>query len=258
MKQFSVKTFHIITFFLASTALALSLKIFSPTKTNNREAALELELKSLEQRIERLSSALEDSRQSEPNPFHVAEPAPQTPLVAEVVNSTTEARVSEISDTMENIRWTMSQRGMMLPTPEHIDRSRELLFDESAGLRERLAALRVLRTSDRLTDDDLRQMVKVFDGTEKKRAQVEVIRWLDDVRTPEFIDTLMHVSSTSENARVRQEAIDSLSGYLPDPDLKEWLEVVSQNDPNVRVKREAKRLLDHYWEQEGSGETDKL
>jgi hypothetical protein len=57
----------------------------------------------------------------------------------------------------------------------------------------------------------------------------------------------MVVSSTSENARVREEAIDSLSGYLPDPDLKDWLEVVSKDDPNKRVQREANRLLEKYW-----------
>lgn len=254
MKQFTTKTFLIITFFLAATALALSLKVFSPTTAHNREAGLERELDDLEQRIEQLSSALETSRLAETNLAKPSEPVSQAPPVAQEVDSTTETRVQEIGDTMEDIRWTMSLRGMMPPTSEHIERSRELLSDEGASLSEQLAALRLLRRSDQLTDDDVRQMLMVFNATEDERAQVEIIKQLDDVRTPEFLDTLMKVSSTSENARVRQEAIDSLSGYLPDPDLKDWLEIVAQDDPNNRVRREARRLLNRHWESEENGE----
>ena len=182
-----------------------------------------------------------------------SEPLSHAPPIAQKIDPATETRVREIGDTMEDIRWTMSLRGMMPPTPGHIERSRELLSDSDAGLREQLAALRLLRKSDQLTDDDVRQMVKVFNATDDERGQVEIIKQLDDVRTPEFLDTLMKVSSTSENARVRQEAIDSLSGYLPDPDLKDWLEIVAQDDPNGRVRREARRLLDRHWEPEENG-----
>ncbi len=251
MKQFTSKTLLIITFFVAATALALSLKVFSPPTIHHREAGLERELDDLEQRIKQLSSSLEASRQAETDPTITSKPI--TPLVAQEVDSTTETRVREIGDTMEDIRWTMSLRGMMPPTSGHIERSRDLLSDSDASLPEQLAALRLLRRSDQLTDDDVRQMVKVFNATENERAQVEIIKQLDDVRTPEFLDTLMTVSSTSENARVRQEAIDSLSGYLPDPDLKDWLEIVAQDDPNSRVRREARRLLNRHWESEENG-----
>jgi hypothetical protein len=254
MKQFSSKTFLIITFFLAATALALSLKVFNPITTHNREAGLERELEDLEQRIEQLSSALESLHQAETDPAIPSEPIPRTPLVAQEIDSSAETRVREIGDTMEDIRWTMSLRGMMPPTSEHIERSRRLLSDSEASLSEQLAALRLLRKSDQLTDDDVRQMIKVFNAMDDERSQIGIIKQLDDVRTPEFLDTLMRVSSTSENARVRQEAIDSLSGYLPDPDLKDWLEIVAQDDPNSRVRREARRLLDRYWGSEESGE----
>jgi len=250
MKQFSSKTFLIITFFVAATALALSLKVFNPATTQNREAALERELEDLEKRIDQLSSAIEDSGQDGNEPMAPDEPDFQTPPAEYGDDSSTTERVKEIGETMEDIRWTMSLRGMMPPTQDHIIRARSLLSNSGAGLREQLAALRLLRRSDQLTDDDVRQMVAVFNQTDDERAQIEIIKQLDEVRTPEFLDTLMNVSSTSENARVRQEAIDSLSGYLPDPDLKEWLEVVAQDDPNKRVKREAQRLLDRYWEQE--------
>jgi hypothetical protein len=253
MKQFSSKTFLIITFFLAATALALSLKVFNPTTTQNREAVLERELKHLEQRIEQLSSAIEESRQKEDEPMVLNGPEVPAPTAEYEVDSTTTERVKEIGEAMDEIRWTMSLRGMMPPTRDHLLRARSLLSDSGAGTREQLAALRLLRKTDQLTDDDVRQMVAVFNQTDDERAQIEIIRQLDEVRTPEFLDTLMTVSSTSENARVRQEAIDSLSGYLPDPDLKEWLEVVARDDPNGRVKREARRLLNRYWGQEESG-----
>lgn len=247
MKQFTTKTLLIITFFVAATALALSIKVLGPTPVSDREAELQRELDALEQRLQDLSAkiaAVDDESGVPLSPS--GEPAPPQPAEPPV-DPTTAARVAEIGDTMDDVRWTMTLRGMMPPTPEHIDRSRTLLFDPNANLREQLAALRVLRTSDQLTDSDVRQMVNIFNQTTNERAQVEIIRRLDDVRTPEFLDTLMVVSSTSENARVREEAIDSLSGYLPDPDLKDWLEVVSTDDPNKRVQREASRLLREYW-----------
>lgn len=253
MKQFTSKTLLIITFFVAATALVLSIKVLGPTAVSNREAELQAELDALEQRIQELAGKIE-AADYENAPPHFSSEAPAPPQPAEPFSDpTTAARVAEIGDTMDDVRWTMALRGMMPPTPEHIDRSRSLLFDSGSDLREQLAALRMLRTSDQLTDDDVRQMVKIFNQTENERAQVEIIRRLDDVRTPEFLDTLMVVSSTSENARVREEAIDSLSGYLPDPDLKTWLEVVSKDDPNQRVKREANRLLARYWPTDEDG-----
>lgn len=247
MKQFTSRTLLIITFFVSATALTLSLKVLGPTPSSTREAELRGELDALEERIKALTSAIEAAGEENAMPAFLAE-EPTLELPPEtVIDPTTDARVTQIGETMDDVRWTMALRGMMPPTPEHIDRSRSLLFDPNASLRDQLAALRILRTSDQLTDDDVRQMVSIFNQTENERAQVEIIRRLDDVRTPEFLDTLMAVSSTSENARVREEAIDSLSGYLPDPDLKDWLEVVSKDDPNKRVQREANRLLQQYW-----------
>lgn len=247
MKQFTSRTLLIITFFVAATALALSIKVLGPTPASTREAELQRELDALEARIQALSGKIEAVDEDEAIPAFASEPPVQSQPLETPVDPTTAARVAELGETMDDVRWTMTLRGMMPPTPEHIDRSRSLLFDPEAGLREQLAALRILRTSDQLTDADVRQMVKIFNQTTNERAQVEIIRRLDDVRTPEFLDTLMVVSSTSENARVREEAIDSLSGYLPDPDLKDWLEVVSKDDPNKRVQREANRLLEKFW-----------
>ncbi|MEZ5278211.1 MAG: HEAT repeat domain-containing protein [Opitutaceae bacterium] len=247
MKQFTFRTLLIITFFVAATALTLSLRLGEPSPISPREAELQRELDALEQRIEDLTGKLAAVREEDPLPGFVAETPHPPPPVETSVNSTTAARVAEIGETMEDVRWTMTLRGMMPPTADHIDRSRSLLFDPNADLREQLAALRILRTSDQLTDDDVRQMVKIFNQTDNEKARVEIIRRLDNVRTPEFLDTLMIASSTSDNAKVRAEAIDSLSGYLPDPDLKDWLTVVSRDDPNKKVQREANRLLEKYW-----------
>jgi hypothetical protein len=61
--------------------------------------------------------------------------------------------------------------------------------------------------------------------------------------TPELAPALLEASSSSPNARVRKEAIDALSGFLPDPELFKWLKQVASSDPDKDVKREAERLL---------------
>jgi len=244
----------IITFFVAATALALSLKIFQPGETVAGDASIEQDLKDLEDRIEQLAQAIDAVQEdgtTDPGQLPPADPQGLPP--EELFDRNAETRIEKLGDSMAEIRWTMTQRGMMPATEEHILKSRALIFDPQTDIRTKLTGLRVLRTSDQLTDDDVRQMVHVFDQTTDPRAQVGIMRLLDDVRTPEFLDTLMQVSSTSENPRLREEAIDSLSGYLPDPNLKDWLEAVARDDPNSRVKREADRLLKKFWPQGPGG-----
>ena len=249
MKQFTVKTFLIITFFLAATALALSIKVFSPAAPVAAPTALQENIQALEERIDQLTAALENSRQQGDAGPAPADPesGPVAALSSSELEPTTEARLQELSESMDDVRWTMALRGMTPPSREHIERARGLLADPGVDLSTKLAGLRLLRRSDELTDDDVRQMVALFHQIDDPRAQSAIIRSLDNVRTPEFLDTLMHVSSTSPNARLREEAVDSLSGYLPDPDLRDWLEIVARDDPDGRVKREASRLLSRYW-----------
>jgi hypothetical protein len=184
MKQFTSKTLLIITFFVAATALVLSLKVLGPTPVSDRETELQRELDALEERIQALSGKIEAVDDEDAIPEFASEPPVWSQPLETTVDTTTAARVAELGDTMDDVRWTMTLRGMMPPTPEHIDRSRSLLFNPKADLREQLAALRILRTSDQLTDEDVRQMVKIFNQTTNERAQMEIIRRLDDVRTP--------------------------------------------------------------------------
>ncbi len=244
----------IITFFVVATALAISMKVFQPGGPVTGDASIEQDLKDLEDRIEQLAleiDAVQEDGTTDQGQFYPADP--QALLPDELFDGNAETRIEELNDSMAEIRWTMTLRGMMPATEDHVLKSRDLIFDPQTDIRTKLTGLRVLRTSDQLTDDDVRQMVHVFDQTTDPGAQIGIIRLLDDVRTPEFLDTLMQVSSTSENPRVRKEAIDSLSGYLPDPDLKDWLEVVARDNPNGQIKREADRLLKKFWPLEERG-----
>lgn len=148
-----------------------------------------------------------------------------------------------INHTVESMRWTMTVRGMMPPTNDHLEIARRQIFDDDVSVKRKLVALRVLKTCDKRSDEVARKMIETYYQTSDFNMQAEIFNQLDGMDTPELVQALLEASSTSPNARVRKEAVDALSGFLPDPDLLDWLKQVSSSDPDKDVRREAERLL---------------
>jgi len=149
----------------------------------------------------------------------------------------------KINHMVESMRWTMTVRGVMQPTKEHLEKAERQILDDSISLQRKLVALRILQSCDKRTDEIARKMLDVYYTTSDFDMQAEIFNLLDDMDTPELAPALLEASSSSPNARVRKEAIDALSGFLPDPELFKWLKQVASSDPDKDVKREAERLL---------------
>lgn len=231
---------------LACSLVALGVSLTgprpAPAGSGDHSPEIRAELEKLNARLDRLAAGGSTA-------LPAASPVATAAAATVAASPAEERRRLATAATVDDMRWIMTQRGLMPPTPEHLQRARALIFDDAAPLADRLTSLRILRTGEALSDDVVRKMVDVYRGSDDQRTQFEIIRRLDDVRTPEFADVLLEASATSDNARLRRAAIDSLSGYLPDPDLKLWLETVAQADANRSVRDEATRLLRRHWPQ---------
>ncbi|MDA1069122.1 MAG: HEAT repeat domain-containing protein [Verrucomicrobia bacterium] len=154
----------------------------------------------------------------------------------------------KINHMVESMRWTMTVRGVMQPTKEHLEKAERQIFDDSISLKRKLVALRILQVCDKRTDEIACKMVDAYYTTSDFNMQAEIFNLLDDMDTPELATALLEASSSSPNPRVRKEAIDALSGFLPDPELFIWLKRVASSDSDKDVRREAERLLKKHAE----------
>ncbi len=161
------------------------------------------------------------------------------------LRSGTQATVN-IGDDYEEMRWAMTARGFMPATQEHIERSEKVIFDENQNAESKLTAARVLRRSGRLDDDGVREMIAVFHASDNHHLQASILGALDGVSTPELAPTLLKVSAENQSGRVRRQAVDAMSGFLPDPELEDWLRYVIKNDSESRVREEARRMLERF------------
>lgn len=182
----------------------------------------------------------------------------ETDLVSSdgAVSAPTQTELTTLVDTdqdrinhlVESMRWTMTVRGLMNPTTLHIERAHGMIFDDKVNTKRKLVALRILQTCGKRSDDVARKMVEEYYKTSDFNLQAEIFNILDGVDTPEFAQAILEASSSSPNARVRKEAVDALSGFLPDPELIDWLQQVATTDKNKDVRREADRLLNKHAE----------
>lgn len=163
---------------------------------------------------------------------------------ASIQNASGDSAIAE--NDFEEMRWAMTARGFMPATQEHLERSERAIFDPNEDAASKLVAARVLRRAERLGDAEAREMIKVFHSTENYHIQASILEALDGVTTPELAPTLLKVSAESPNGRVRRQAVDTMSGFLPDPELEDWLRYVIKNDSESRVRDEARRLLERY------------
>lgn len=151
---------------------------------------------------------------------------------------------------VEEMRWIMTVRGFMPATTDHVDRAKRSIFDEELDAKSKVAALRVLRRSERLDDDVVRSAIGAFHATDDPRVQEDILELVDGVTTPELAPTLLKVTAEHLNYRVRRQAIDAMSGFLPDPELEDWLRYVEKNDGSRRVREEAGRTLRYLAERQ--------
>jgi RNA polymerase sigma factor (sigma-70 family) len=130
------------------------------------------------------------------------------------------------------------------PGSNEVASAKAVIFDPAAGVEEKLAALRILRSANARSDDVVMQMVRVYYSTENPDWRADIFRQLGGVKTPELKRPLLEaVSDATRDPKVREEAAETLAEYLPDPDVKAWLDHLAAHDTDEEVRAQAKRSL---------------
>ena len=120
-----------------------------------------------------------------------------------------------------------------------------MIFDPAADIIAKLEALRTLRTADARTDDVVRQMVQVYYSTTNALARADIFRQLHRTTVPELKRPLLEaLGDPSLDPKIREEAAETLDGYLADPNVQAWLEYAFRNDPDPNVREQARRSLE--------------
>ena len=169
-------------------------------------------------------------------------PAPAADFVPGAENDL-RGQVTALKGTIEEIRHGLVNNGTLPPGSNEVSTARSAIMNRESPIQDKLAALRMLRRADARTDDVVKEMALAYYSMDNDDAKADIFRQLDGVKTPELKTPLLDAVSKSTNTRVREEAAETLAAYLPDPDVKAWLEHLAANDPTQRVRREAQRSL---------------
>lgn len=103
-----------------------------------------------------------------------------------------------------------------------------------------LRSLRMARTADgkdpRL--DVLPEMIRLAESSQDERARADVWRQLSGVDDRSLLQPLLHALQNDPSSRVREEAAETLGGFLPDASARNALEFAAENDasPDVRAQ----------------------
>lgn len=108
---------------------------------------------------------------------------------------------------------------------------------------ERWSALRVLDSGKADLSQLAVSLVQSSQAAPDLETKLAYIRAFDDVNRPEFMLPLVDAVQDG-NAELRLRATDALVDYRDkDPNVKEWLKVLAESDPDPRVRKMAERAF---------------
>lgn len=116
------------------------------------------------------------------------------------------------------------------------------ILDPATAVDRKVAALRILRSANARSDDIVKQMLQVYHSTVDANVRADIFRQLNRVTIPELKTILLEaVRDPLQDSTVREEAAETLSSYLPDPDVQAMLEhlAAEERDPKVRAQAAA-------------------
>ena len=130
-----------------------------------------------------------------------------------------------------------------------LSESRVALLQERAistdvSVEDRLLAFQALREAEVDTTALTAQMVQMAQATDNPVERARIFGAFDGV-SDESLKAPLVYGLQDPNPVVREQAADALAQFArTDPQVREWLEYVSQNDADPRVQREAYRALE--------------
>lgn len=134
------------------------------------------------------------------------------------------------------------------PSPSSLADLRVTAVD-GESVEKKLSALRALRGTrdedgnDGRSHDVVLSMIDIVRTSEDASVRADVYRQLSGVTDPSLLDSLFYSLANDTHFKVREEAAETLSDYLPDPEVERALEQAAENDENEKVRQEAYKSL---------------
>ena len=214
-------------------------------------APLTARLDALEKRNLELQKLLEDARLDSKQSV-VREPALQTPKSEAIPELT--LRIARLETELSDLRAKSEKDRAIpagparIPSPEAasaaLDQATQIARDLAATEAQRLAALRDLRGLKRADGTDARlavlnDMILLAQTSTDAVARADIWRQLSHVTDSRLKQPLLDALAFDKDAKVREEAAETLADFMPDAAVEAALRSAMQNDASAKVKKQA-------------------
>jgi hypothetical protein len=125
------------------------------------------------------------------------------------------------------------------------------VLDGASPVHARLAALRELG-GQRLADGTdarlpvLPTAIELAQTSKDADVRAGIWRALCDLPEPALLAPLLHALATDETPRVREEAAQALTAFMPAPDVRSALRGAAELDTDEHVRRQARKSLNDW------------
>jgi hypothetical protein len=129
------------------------------------------------------------------------------------------------------------------PLEEEIAGSEQQFLNVSAGEADRLKALRTLRRGSHLSDEVVGQTLALLQSSTNINSRRELLRQLEGVTNAAIKRPLVALLGEAGDAGLREQAVNLLRPFVDDPDVEAKLWDVALNEPNTRLRDQAREAL---------------
>ncbi|MDQ3622475.1 MAG: HEAT repeat domain-containing protein [Verrucomicrobiota bacterium] len=143
---------------------------------------------------------------------------------------------------------TRAGAGAPPPPAPDIAQSRQVAINPQAPVEDRLAALRSLRAANARSADVVQAMLKLQVTAADPNVRADVFRQLSGVTDPVMKPHLISGVLKDQDAKVREEAAETLAPFWSDPYVQAALRSAAQNDPDPKVRKQALETLERKGE----------
>jgi len=152
--------------------------------------------------------------------------------------------IGSLAKQVGEIRTLLQEQGVFPPDKSTLEAWTKTALDSSMNSRDRLAALRRLRSEDSRNHEVVLAMVELYKEEPSSRIRADIFRQLNGVTAPELLLPLVDAVADETEPAVREEAAETLAHYLPNPQVTEWLEYLREHDPDEDVREQARESLE--------------
>jgi hypothetical protein len=137
----------------------------------------------------------------------------------------------------------LMDRGAVPLSPAKTEELRGILLDPNRPTRDRLNALRLLRRNGLFTDDLAAVAAEWLGASTDADATRELLEQLRGARNAPLSAALQNLASQATDRRVREAALDSLRGFVQDPQVEALVSSLAMSDPSPELRRRAEDVL---------------